>query len=320
MNRLSPLRHSLASRLSAFRKLSYEPLEDRRMLSVLFVDDDATAGGDGLGWSSAFQDLQHALSQAATLNADGHSGNDVDQIWIAEGVYKPSSELEPGDPRSASFSLVDGVTLYGGFLGTETTLEDRDASAHVTTLSGDLGTVDNDSDNAYTVVYCESGIEASLDDLSVSEGNADGSYGYGPERTGGGIYNGGTLTVTNSTLSRNSTVGDGGGVCNAGTLTLTNSTMSGNSAGGSGGGIYNNRNGTLTVTNSTLSGNSATSWHGGGIYNAGTLTLTNSTLSGNSADNEGGGIYNTYSGLLTVTNSTLSGNSASWGGGIANLF
>ena len=63
-----------------------------------------------------------------------------------------------------------------------------------------------------------------------------------------------------------------------GTLTLTNSTVSGNSARHRGGGVYNN--GTATLTNSTVSGNDAY-YGGGGVFNSGTLTLTNSTVSGN---------------------------------------
>ena len=46
---------------------------------------------------------------------------------------------------------------------------------------------------------------------------------------GGGIYNAGTLTVTNSTLSGNSPANSaGGGIYNAGTLTVSNSTFSSN--------------------------------------------------------------------------------------------
>jgi hypothetical protein len=134
--------------------------------------------------------------------------------------------------------------------------------------------------------------------------------------SGGGIYNSGSLTVSDSTLSGNSTSGDGGGIYNTGSLTVSGSTLSGNSAvDGSGGGITNF--GTLTVSDSTLSGNSAAS--GGGIYNTGGLTVSGSTLSGNSATSYyfgGGAIYN--SGSLTVSDSTLSGNSAHEGGGIEN--
>lgn len=129
------------------------------MLSVLHVDAAALAGGDGLAWGSAYDDLQDAFTQAATLNTDGDTTNDVEAVWIAEGTYTPSALLESGDARSASFSLLDDVTLYGGFVGTETTLDARDWSTHVTTLSGDLGTLDDNSDNAYTVVYCGENIE-----------------------------------------------------------------------------------------------------------------------------------------------------------------
>ncbi|MGH7224886.1 MAG: choice-of-anchor Q domain-containing protein, partial [Gemmataceae bacterium] len=131
---------------------------------------------------------------------------------------------------------------------------------------------------------------------------------------GGGIANQGTLTVSNSTLSGNSTNGGGGGIINGGTLTVSNSTFSGNSA-GFGGGIFSYA-GTVTVSDSTLADNSSNS-NGGGIANQGsTLTVSNTTLSGNSATNNGGGIEN--SGTMTVTNSTIADNSAAAGGGISN--
>jgi hypothetical protein len=150
-------------------------------------------------------------------------------------------------------------------------------------------------------------------------GSGGGGNGYGE---GGGLYNLGTLTVTDSTLSGNSAGAsfgdDGGAIYNQGTLAVSDSTLSGNSADYQGGGIFNER-GTLTVSNSTLSGN--TGLDGGGIYSAGypyssTLTVSNSTLSGNSASQQGGGIDNF--GTLTVSDSTLSGNSAGYyGGGIS---
>jgi hypothetical protein len=160
-------------------------------------------------------------------------------------------------------------------------------------------------------------------------GGSRGLGGYEGAGQGGGLYNGGTLTVSNSTLSSNTTSGSGyynagagGGIYNSATLTVTSSTLSGNSVSGfidGGGGIYNYA-GTLTVTSSTLSGNSATgsNSYGGGISNyGGTLTVSDSTLSGNSAG-YGGGIDN--QGPMTVSNSTLSANSAYQGGGIYNNY
>jgi CSLREA domain-containing protein len=110
----------------------------------------------------------------------------------------------------------------------------------------------------------------------------------------------------------------GGGaidVNSGGTMTLTNSTVSGNSA-LVGGGIRNN-GGTLTVGGSTVSGNTATTGVGGGITNpSGTLTVINSTISGNTSSTNTGGGINIAGGTVTVTNSTITGNSANSGGGV----
>jgi hypothetical protein len=161
----------------------------------------------------------------------------------------------------------------------------------------------------------------------------------GSRYDGGGIANGGTLTLTNCTVLgnhesglgnsgtlrlRNSMVSGntsdehGGGIFNVGgTLTLTNSTVSGNTAQYGGGGI-SNFGGTLMLTNSTVSGN--TSADGGGIASGyANVTLTNSTVSGNTSDEAGGGISHDH-GTLTLANSTVSGNSAPQGAGIFMVF
>lgn len=303
MKRLLPdARRPVPSRLSLSRRLRCEPLEDRRMLSVLFVNDDAPAGGDGLAWGSACNDLQDALSQAEILNSDGDDGNDVDQIWIAEGVYKPSDELEPGELRSRSFSLLDGVSLIGGFAGTETAIVERDWAAHKTVLSGDVGVVDNSTDNVWTVVYCPVRIVAAIDGVSITGGRADGSSWIHEERSnGGGVFSLGTLEITNSIFSDNVAVW-GGGIGNEGILEITNSLFSGNVASdGRGGGIYSNES-VLTVTNSTLSGNSAPRFYwggGGGIATVlTTLTLNNTIVAGNTGY-YASDVFHDQSGVLT---------------------
>jgi hypothetical protein len=115
---------------------------------------------------------------------------------------------------------------------------------------------------------------------------------------GGAIHNGGTLTLTNSTLSGNATTGggnenSGGAIYNASVATITNSTLSGNSA--NGGGANN----------------------GGGIYNANTATITNSTIAGNSVSggstNYGGGIANNGSGDANFRNTIIANNTAANG-------
>jgi parallel beta helix pectate lyase-like protein/PKD domain-containing protein len=306
---------SYARSLPGHRRVSFEPLEERRLLSLtLHVDRDASDGGDGLAWETAYSDLQAAFSETALRNTDGDGTNDVDSIWIAEGTYKPSALLNGDDDRSATFSLLDGVDLYGGFAGSEVTVGERDRSAHVTTLSGDIGVADDTADNAYSVVHCDAGVIATLDGISITGGMADGSSDFAsvPENSGGGIYSAGNLTVANTTVSDNTTVGyfgNGGGIYNLGTLTVTESALVDNVAGWAGGGICSV--GTLVVSDSTMSGNLATS--GGGLSGSGAITVTNSTFAHNWGG-LGGGIEN--GGTLSVTNTTIAENAAGLGGGI----
>ena len=147
--------------------------------------------------------------------------------------------------------------------------------------------------------------------------------------TGGGITNGGLrkdfsidvsakLTLNNCTLSLNAANIVGGGINNFGNLTVSSSTLRDNTASFDGGGIYNVFTGTIAITGSILSDNSARD--GGGLENHGAATITSTLLSGNHAtDIHGGAIWNEASATLTVTGCTLSGNSSGLsGGGIDN--
>jgi hypothetical protein len=174
-----------------------------------------------------------------------------------------------------------------------------------------------------------------LSHVTVSHSTADRGFG------GGGIVNGGTMTIEDSIITANGTgcaiwlysCGNGGGIENGEILQIVNSTISGNSTSGGGGGIYNS--GTATIENSTISGNSSgcetvydsetgdpfqVCYPGGGIYNIGTLRLINSTVSGNTSSTTdgayGGGIAN--DGTLFLQNTTIAGNIAESGGGLAN--
>jgi hypothetical protein len=155
--------------------------------------------------------------------------------------------------------------------------------------------------------------------------------GYGGLAQGGGLYlTGGALTITTSTIASNQAAGgpgglhrvdgpdEGGGLYNSGTLTVSNSTLSGNSAtvsgntvGGAGGGIANF--GTLAVSNSTLSRNTA-GRYGGGIYTHSSrpVTLTNVTVTANRANTAGGsyhgGGFFGLSGSPVLHNTLIAGN------------
>ncbi len=106
---------------------------------TLYVDDDAPAGGDGRRWDTAFRYVQDALYLA---------GEDpsIDEIRVAQGVYRPdrgeAGPVTPGD-RDATFRLLNGVALLGGYAGRGAPDPDeRDIDAHPTILSGDLSESD----------------------------------------------------------------------------------------------------------------------------------------------------------------------------------
>ncbi len=145
--------------------------------------------------------------------------------------------------------------------------------------------------------------------------------GAGSGSSGGGIFNSGTLTVSDCDITQNSALA-GAGIYNSGTLTLTGSTLYANSTTlGNGGGIYNS-GGTLTANGCILSDNQADC--GGGVYIVGgTANLTNCTLSnngafGSTADGNiggGGGIFVLHRATVNLTNCTLSLNAAKYGDG-----
>ena len=88
-------------------------------------------GADGTTWAKAMT-LQAALAVSTTPG---------DQVWIAAGTYKPDDATD----RTATFTILEGVLVYGGFVGTEAADFDPATTARTgdeTILSGDL--MDND--------------------------------------------------------------------------------------------------------------------------------------------------------------------------------
>ena len=125
---------------------------------------------------------------------------------------------------------------------------------------------------------------------------------------GGGIYDQRRLTVLNSIINQNTSEHAGGGILSVADLTVRNSTISLNSAGGFGGGIYTGI--TLTLATTTIYGNHASD--GGGIFNDGYMTAVNSTIGQNNADTNGGGLNNRAltNGLMALYNTTVVDNDA----------
>ncbi len=213
---------------------------------IRYVKPVASGTGDCSSWEHAC-----ALQTELTTALSG------DEVWVMQGTYRPTS----GSDRIATFQLVNGVEMYGGFFGDETQRSDRHGGASI--LSGDLlGNDSGFSNNGENSIHVVTGVTgATLDGFTVTGGNADLPSTYS---NGGGMYNEyASPIVRNVTFSGNSASYGGGGMYNSNSSpTVTNVTFSGNSA-PYGGGMHNYINGS-TITNVTFSGNSAT--QGGGMY------------------------------------------------------
>jgi uncharacterized repeat protein (TIGR02543 family) len=146
----------------------------------LYVMQGATGLNTGCNWTDAFTDLQTALR----LIAGGYLPG-IKEIWVAKGTYKPTE----GTDRFATFQLLNGVGIYGGFAGIETQREKRDSSINPTVLSGDIGIEDDNADNSLHVVFSHNVDEtAILDGVIIRGGNANKGDSC-PDACGGGIYN-----------------------------------------------------------------------------------------------------------------------------------
>ncbi len=286
--------------------------------NVKLVVPNGLSSGTCSSWQYAC-DLKYAFTQVI-------SGN---EIWVAAGTYTP------GTLQVDTFQLKNGVAVYGGFTGAETSRNQRDALHHITILSGDLAHNDlpnfvNKNDNCYHVVT-GSGTDntALLDGFTISGGYANSST---PNNFGGGIFNvSGNPTLNNLIFSGNvARMGGGGGMYNEYSSPLmTNILFDNNLAekhsswGGWGGGIYNAMSSPV-LKNIMFSSNQAISlengsggW-GGAVYNyQSSPTFINATFYSNHAGS-GGGVFNDQSNPL-FTNVTFSENSVyvfpEWSGG-----
>jgi hypothetical protein len=259
----------------------------------------------------AIEALEDRLAPAATLTVSTIADS---AVHSGTSLRDAIANANPGDTIQFQAGLSGAIDLSTSESGQGTLTLAKDVTIDGTgasiTIEG--GSTKGSSTNAQPFII-NSGVIVALTHLTISNG-----FNSGLE--GGGIYNhGGTLTVSDCTLSGNSVShGIGGGIDNRGSLTVDNCTFSGNSA-AIGGGIDNEAG--ATVRNSTFSGNSAggpaeAADGGGGICNNGVLTVSNCAFLSNSAVGLGGGILTL--GATTVSNSTLSGNSASDGGGFFN--
>jgi hypothetical protein len=126
------------------------------------------------------------------------------------------------------------------------------------------------------------GIHSSGGKLFMDDSAVRGNRVPGPSASGGGIFNDGEATLTNVSVSENSSNYRSGGIHNQDPMTLTNVTISGNTAVDHGGGIIHAGGATLTVVNCTIASNTISAGTDvGGILLSSPATVENTLLAHN---------------------------------------
>lgn len=287
-------------------------------------------GNDGSSWETAYDKtkLQQAIDEAEAAG---------DQVWVAKGTYTPTANLTGTADVDKSFILRNGVKIYGGFAGGETSINDRTAisATNETILSGDFG----GGVNAHHVVVNVANIsDVVLDGFTITGGDATGSSASPPNPSGafsigrhrgGGIY----LDVVDDVNKdidleiefRNLRIVDnkawhGGAIYKNRAATgvaevklvschlLNNEAIATSTGNGNGGGSIFQVAGTIEIENTTIE-NSISGTNGGAIYNSGFgVVKINKSKIINSTSGHNSGAIHMLNGTANINNTIFYGN------------
>lgn len=260
---------------------------------IRYVKEGGT--GDGTSsWDNASGDLQRMIDELAAAGTPG-------EVWVAAGTYVPQSQVISGTAYSASFLMRDGISVYGGFAGTETSKLARSKAAdgkpwqyeNRTILQGTYYdpaqlTWNSDrwtltADSRHVVWFAplpaeqKSGFShiTTLSGVTLRGGYAQGGAGQTEFLTdrGAGVYMAANAYLRECVVMENMATGPGGGVYLQQGGRVMNCLIYNNEA-AQGGGVYMENAGLVLA--SMVSNNSAAD--GGGVYMAHTGAWTDGRL------------------------------------------
>ena len=238
--------------------------------------------------------------RAAVQEANALAGTDT--ISVPAGTYTLTlTGTGENVAATGDLDILDSVIVTGvgaGVTVVDGNLADRvfeirgTAQATISGLTIDRG---GESTNGSSALV-NSNTTMVLDSVVVSGGIA-----------GTAVYNLGTLDVTDTRITGNSSNFNGAGIYTAGLTTITDSLIDNNTSSVNGGGIYVGSAGDVSLTNVTLSGNSGSV--GGAMFNEAQVDLVNVTVSGNDAT-QSGGLHANGGAVTTLLNSVVFGNTS----------
>lgn len=238
--------------------------------------------------------MSAASAASSTVYVDGSSGNNSwdGQYAIHSGNHGPKATIQSGISTVSSNGTVN--------VASGTYKENLNITKSVKLAGTNFINTIIDGNGKGSVITVNPGVTVSITNFKLQNGKAknDGSQ-PSTLTAGGGIYNRGTLTLTNC-LIQNNNANYGGGIYNEGNFIVYNSTI---------------------ISNTASDVNDNYDPRGGGICNFGNITLFNSNVASNTAESlagSGGAIYNGANGYCILINSTVKNNGAHFGGGISN--
>ena len=250
---------------------------------ILRVDAGSkTASPDGKTWNTAYKNVQEAIDKLAESDQPG-------EVWVKAGTYEPTELMEAGKDYTAAFIMKDGISVYGGFAGTEESRDAREKDENVdmswayknkTVFVGSAYAVDgkctwNETDEKWHVT----GVSSHVVWLAPTDGSP--AFGHTTVLEGVTIKGGHALTANAGTFN-----GDkGAGVYMVRNAELVNCVITENQADGEGGAVYVNGG---RITGSLIYNNEASK--GGGVYMQNSGLVLRSVLSNNSAQ-DGAAVY-----------------------------
>ncbi|HUT03328.1 MAG TPA: right-handed parallel beta-helix repeat-containing protein [bacterium] len=239
--------------------------------------DDSNDGSESSPWKTITHALASALNTPATIH-------------VAAGTYSASTNGERFPLRMKSW-----VSLTGD-------------GPNTTTLDAE--------DSAYHVIFCYNANELTIEDFTITGGNANGDSSA--HSSGGGIYCYESLpTIVSNTITANTAYSGGGIYCWDSSPIITNNAITDNTSEYyCGGGIFCYYYSSPAIENNAIEANAAVAY-GGGIYCDcySSPTVRNNTITDNTAEACGGGIYCYYTSPM-IQNNAIEDNTAGYGAGV----
>ncbi|MHC1706862.1 MAG: MBG domain-containing protein [Bacteroidales bacterium] len=113
---------------------------------IIYISSDGSGLKDGTSWANSIAGNDTAINGYSRLAYLIQSSSPGKNLWLKSGIYFPCTDND----RSKSFSPTESINIYGGFVGNESNLNQRDTNLY-SEFSGNIGLQNDSTDNTYSI-------------------------------------------------------------------------------------------------------------------------------------------------------------------------